>query len=60
MHGDEDTLGGDSGYIGAEKRPDAITRNRKGKKIRDGHGYSQKIIIYYRFIGTLNDECFTK
>jgi IS5 family transposase len=34
MHGDEDTLGGDSGYIGAEKRPDAITRNRKGKKIK--------------------------
>ena len=60
MHGDEDTLGGDSGYIGAEKRPDAITRNRKGKKIRDGHGYSQKIVIYYCFIGTLNDECFTK
>ena len=34
MHGDEDTLGGDSGYIGAEKRPDAITRNSKGKKIK--------------------------
>ena len=34
MHGDEDTLGGDSGYIGAEKRPDAITQNRKGKKIK--------------------------
>ena len=34
MHGDEDTLGGDSGYTGAEKRPDAITRNRKGKKIK--------------------------
>ncbi len=34
MHGDEDTLGGDSGYIGAVKRPDAITRNSKGKKIK--------------------------
>ena len=34
MHGDEDTLSGDSGYTGAEKRPDAITRNRKGKKIK--------------------------
>ena len=34
MHGDEDTLGGDSGYTGAEKRPDAITRNSKGKKIK--------------------------
>ena len=34
MHGDEDTLSGDSGYTGAEKRPDAIRRNRKGKKIK--------------------------
>ena len=34
MHGEEDTLHGDSGYIGAQKRPDAITRNKKGKKIK--------------------------
>jgi len=34
MHGEEDTLHGDSGYIGAQKRPEAITRNKKGKKIK--------------------------
>ena len=34
MHGEEDTVHGDSGYIGAQKRPDAITRNQKGKKIK--------------------------
>ena len=34
MHGEEETLHGDSGYIGAEKRPGAITRNTKGKKIK--------------------------
>jgi IS5 family transposase len=34
MHGEEDTLHGDSGYIGAQKRPDAITRNKNGKKIK--------------------------
>ena len=34
MHGEEDTLHGDSGYIGAQKRSDAITRNKKGKKIK--------------------------
>ena len=34
MHGEEDTVHGDSGYIGAQKRPDAIVRNNKGKKIK--------------------------
>lgn len=34
MHGEEDTLHGDSGYIGAEKRPEAIIRNKQGKKIK--------------------------
>ena len=34
MTGDESELYGDSGYIGAEKRQDAIIRNRQGKKIR--------------------------
>ena len=34
MHGEEDTLYGDSGYIGAQKRPKAITRNKNGKKIK--------------------------
>ncbi len=34
MYGEEDTLHGDSGYIGAQKRPEAITRNKKGKKIK--------------------------
>ena len=34
MHGEEATLNGDSGYLGAEKRNDAKVRNRSGKKIR--------------------------
>ena len=34
MHGEEDTLHGDSGYTGAQKRPEAITKNKKGKKIK--------------------------
>ena len=28
MHGEEDTLHGDSGYIGVQKHPEAITRNK--------------------------------
>lgn len=32
--GEEDTVHGDSGYLGAEKREEAILRNRNGKKIR--------------------------
>lgn len=34
LTGEENTVYGDSGYIGAEKRDDAITRNAKGKKIQ--------------------------
>ncbi len=34
LHGEEETVNGDSGYVGAEKREDAIVRNKKGKKIR--------------------------
>jgi len=34
LHGEEDAVYGDSGYLGAEKRPEAITRNKKGKKIK--------------------------
>ena len=34
LHGEEETVGGDSGYIGAEKRDDAIIRNKNGKKIK--------------------------
>ena len=34
LHGEEETVNGDSGYVGAEKREDAIIRNSKGKKIR--------------------------
>ena len=30
----EEVVYGDSGYIGAEKRDDAITRNKHGKKIK--------------------------
>ena len=32
--GEEDTVHGDSGYIGVEKREDAIVKNKKGKKIK--------------------------
>ena len=34
LHGEEETVNGDSGYIGAEKRKDAIVRNKAGKKIQ--------------------------
>ncbi|MBQ8965436.1 IS5 family transposase [Ruminococcus sp.] len=34
MHGEEETLHGDSGYTGAGKREDAIVRNKQGKKIK--------------------------
>ena len=34
LTGEETTVYGDSGYLGAEKRDDAITRNTKGKKIK--------------------------
>lgn len=34
LTGEEETVYGDSGYPGAEKREDAIQRNRKGKRIR--------------------------
>ena len=34
LTGEENTVYGDSGYLGAEKRDDAITRNTKGKKIK--------------------------
>lgn len=34
LHGEEETVNGDSGYVGAKKREDAIIRNTEGKKIR--------------------------
>jgi len=34
LHGEEETVNGDSGYVGAEKREGAITRNKAGKKIQ--------------------------
>ncbi len=34
LTGTEETVYGDSGYLGAEKREDAITKNHAGKKIR--------------------------
>ena len=34
LHGEEETVNGDSGYIGAEKRQDAIVTNKAGKKIQ--------------------------
>ena len=34
LTGEEETVYGDSGYLGAEKREDAILKNKQGKKIR--------------------------
>ena len=34
LYGEEESVHGDSGYLGAEKREDAITHNSQGKKIR--------------------------
>lgn len=34
LSGEEETVYGDSGYLGAEKREDAILRNKDGKKIQ--------------------------
>ena len=34
LTGDEDEVYGDSGYLGAEKRGDAISRNKAGRKIK--------------------------
>ena len=34
LTGEEETVHGDSGYLGAEKREDAVLRNKNGKKIR--------------------------
>ncbi len=34
LHGEEEEINGDSGYAGADKREDAIIRNKNGKKIK--------------------------
>ena len=34
MHGEEKELYGDSGYIGAEKRENAVVKNKNGRKIK--------------------------
>lgn len=34
LHGEEETVDGDSGYLGAGKRADAIICNKKNRKIR--------------------------
>ena len=34
LTGEETAVYGDSGYLGAEKRDDAIIRNTKGKKVK--------------------------
>ena len=34
MHGEEETLHGDSGYLGSDKKENAITKNKNGKKIK--------------------------
>lgn len=34
LTGEEETVHGDSGYLGAEKRDGAVTKNKKGKKIK--------------------------
>ena len=34
LHGEKERAYGDSGYIGANKRPEAIKKNKNGKKIK--------------------------
>ena len=34
MYGEEETLHGDSGYLGSDKKENAITKNKDGKKIK--------------------------
>lgn len=34
MTGEEERVYGDSGYLGADKRPEALKKNRSGKKVR--------------------------
>ena len=34
LTGEEESVYGDSGYLGAEKREDAVVRNKKGRKIK--------------------------
>lgn len=34
IQGEEETVHGDSGYLGAEKRPETIKKNKNGKKIK--------------------------
>ena len=34
LTGEEEVVYGDSGYIGAEKREDAVVKNKQGKKIK--------------------------
>jgi Transposase and inactivated derivatives, IS5 family len=34
LHGDEETVHADAGYLGAENREEAVRRNKKGKKIK--------------------------
>ena len=33
LYGEEDRVGGDFGYLGADKRDDAVKKNKAGKKI---------------------------
>ena len=34
LYGEEDRVGGDSGYLGADKRDNAVKKNKAGKKIK--------------------------
>jgi IS5 family transposase len=34
LHGEEETVHGDAGYLGAQKREEAVKHNKNGKKIR--------------------------
>ena len=45
LHGEEETADGDSGYVGAEKREDAIVRNKAGKKI-----HTESTVVRARFV----------
>ena len=47
LYGEEERVGGDSGYLGADKRDDAVKKNKAGKKNkyninRSGQYYAKK------------------
>lgn len=47
LHGEEERAYGDSGYIGANKRPEAIEKNKNGK---NQIHYKQTSVIHQKVI----------